>query len=131
MTHSLRLAVMAGALASACASAGAATDHAAPEPGQGEQVVALLGLAVQGTGGTEIGHVVDVVIDADAHPRAAVVDVGGFMGMGNRRVAIDWKLLRLAMGKTPVVQLAVPSERIKSAPAYDPDKPVEIFDATP
>jgi len=51
--------------------------------------------------------------------------VGGFLGMGNRKVAVDWSMLHFSMGKAAAVTLAVPSTVIKSAPAYDPAKPVQ------
>ena len=39
--------------------------------------------------GKEIGRIVDVVVDPAGQPRAIVVDVGGFMGVGSRRVAVE------------------------------------------
>ena len=96
-----------------------------------DQVVALLGVAVRGEGGAEVGRIVDVLVDRAGQPRAAVVDVGGFLGMGSRKVAVDWKLLRFTLGKTPAAMLGVAPDRIKSAPAYGPDKPVEIIEAKP
>lgn len=92
-----------------------------------DQVVAVLGLAARGDDGKEIGRIVDVLVDETGKPRAAVIDVGGFLGMGNRKVAVDWAALHFSIGKAAVATLSIPSDRIKSAPAYDPAKPVEAL----
>jgi nucleoid-associated protein YgaU len=96
-----------------------------------DQVVAVLGISVRGAGNAEVGRIVDVLVDRAGLPRAAVVDVGGFLGVGSRKVALEWKLLRFTLGKTPVAMFDVPSERIKSAPTYDPARPVELIEAKP
>ena len=90
-----------------------------------DQVVAVLGLPARGVDGKEIGRIVDVLVDAAGQPRAAVIDVGGFLGMGNRKVAVEWGALHFALGKAAAATLGVASDLIKSAPAYDPAKPVE------
>ena len=92
-----------------------------------DQVVAVLGLAVKDDGGKEIGRIVDVLVDHTGHPRAAVIDVGGFLGMGSRKVAVEWPALNFTMGKAAGAALAIPSSQIKGAPAYDPAKPVEAL----
>ena len=89
------------------------------------QVVAVLGLTAKGIDGKELGRIVDVLVDGAGRPQAAVIDVGGFLGMGSRKVAVDWSMLHFSMGKAAAVTLAVPSTVIKSAPAYDPAKPVQ------
>ena len=57
-------------------------------------VVSILGQRVFDSGGDEIGRLVDVLVGLDGQPKAAVIDVGGFMGVGTRRVAVGWKMLR-------------------------------------
>ncbi|MFW7269068.1 PRC-barrel domain-containing protein [Gluconacetobacter sp. Hr-1-5] len=70
--------------------------------------------------GNHVGQVIDVLLDQDGHPAAAVVDVGGFLGVGNRRVAIAWDAF--VMGglteKSPV-KLRIDAASVRSAPAYD------------
>jgi hypothetical protein len=92
-----------------------------------EQVVAVLGLAAHGSDGKEVGRIVDVLVDTNGQPRAAVIDVGGFLGVGNRKVAVEWAALHFAMGKEAVATLGIRSDQIKSAPAYDPGKPVQAI----
>lgn len=40
-----------------------------------------------------VGRIVDVLVDDQGQPRAAVVDLGGFLGIGNRRIAVVWRAL--------------------------------------
>jgi hypothetical protein len=53
----------------------------------------ILGWRVLDRDGDEIGHLVDVLVNKDGQPRAGVIDVGGFLGVGTRRIAIAWSLL--------------------------------------
>lgn len=117
--------------ASAPAPASVPPSHETVEQVPEDQVVSLLGLATRGSDGKEIGRIVDVLIDGRGQPRAVVIDAGGFLGMGNRKVAVEWVALHFTFGKTPVATLGLPSERIKSAPAYDPAKPVEAVGIEP
>ena len=57
-------------------------------------VESVLGKKVQGAKGEDLGRVVDVLADDGGHVRAAVIEFGGFLGVGNRRIAVDWSLLR-------------------------------------
>ncbi len=59
-------------------------------------VVNVLGQRVFDAGGDEIGLLVDVLVTPNGQPKAAVIDVGGFMGVGTRRVAVAWSLLRFS-----------------------------------
>lgn len=75
----------------------------------------------------DIGRVVDVLVDTDGRPVAAVLDVGGFLGVGNRRVAVSWPALRFEPARDGfTITLTLPADRIRAAPDYKgPDKPVQ------
>src|SRR5579872_23833 len=47
------------------------------------EAASVLGRPVRGPDGKDIGRVVDVLVDQAGHPRAAVIDFGGFMGVGS------------------------------------------------
>jgi hypothetical protein len=94
------------------------------------KVVAVLGLAAKAEDGKDVGRIVDVLVDQAGRPRAAVIDVGGFLGVGNRKVAVDWEALRFDMAKATAT-LGLAADRIKGAPAYDPGKPVEALVVPP
>jgi hypothetical protein len=95
-----------------------------------EELTGLMGHAVVGAGGTELGRIVDLLADGQGRVRAVVVDVGGFMGVGNRKVAVAWSALRFAAGeKGPVMSIAIPPDRIKSWADYIAGRPVAILGA--
>jgi sporulation protein YlmC with PRC-barrel domain len=54
----------------------------------------ILGRPVQGADGKEMGRVIDVIVDSGGRVRAAVIDFGGFLGVGSRKIAVDWSALR-------------------------------------
>ena len=81
-----------------------------------------------GAGGSELGRIVDLLADGQGRVRAVVVDVGGFFGLGNRKVAVAWTALRFAAGdKGPVISIVIPSDRIKSWADYIAGRPVAIL----
>jgi hypothetical protein len=92
------------------------------------EAVAVLGKQVQGPGGENLGRVVDLLVDADSRPRAAVIDFGGFLGVGSRKVAVDWKLLQFRPeDSTAPVVLNTTRAEIQAAPEYKPSvRPAEV-----
>src|SRR5579864_6599893 len=54
----------------------------------------ILGKEVLSAAGENMGRIVDVVVDRAGRVRAAVIDFGGFLGVGSRRVAVAWNALR-------------------------------------
>ena len=108
-----------------------ATPHVMPaEQVAPAELTGLVGEVIQGTGGNEIGHIVNLLADGQGHVRAVVVDVGGFMGVGNRKVALAWSALHFDMGdKGPVVSTAIPLDRIRSWADYIPGRPIAILGA--
>jgi sporulation protein YlmC with PRC-barrel domain len=94
------------------------------------ELTGLLGEDVIGPGGTELGHIVDLLVDGQGRVRAVVVDVGGFMGVGSRKVAVAWSALRFTPAqKGPVVSIVIPLDRIKSWAEYIAGRPVAILGA--
>jgi hypothetical protein len=84
----------------------------------------VLGKKVKGPNGEDLGLIVDVLVDPDGHPRAAVIDFGGFLGVGSRKVAIDWKALSFsALGRAGTVELGLDRAQIAAAPEYKPGPP--------
>lgn len=79
----------------------------------------ILGRQVVDEQGTNVGRLVDFVVSAAGEPLAGVVDVGGFMGIGTRRVAIAWHLLRFRheLGDVQVV-VAMLLDQIAAAPEF-------------
>ena len=94
------------------------------------ELTGLLGHSVVVAGGSELGRIVDLLADGQGRVRAVVVDVGGFMGVGNRKVAVAWSALRFAPGeKGPVISVVITPDRIKSWTDYIAGRPVAILGA--
>jgi hypothetical protein len=88
----------------------------------------VLGRRVLDHAGDEIGRVVDVLVDGFGRPLAAVLDVGGYMGLGSRKVAVDWTRLRFTIaGGDSRVNVDLDGNIIAAAPEYkggNEDSPV-------
>jgi len=82
-------------------------------------VISVLGKKVFGRDGEDMGRVVDVLADSDGRARAAVIDFGGFLGVGNRRVAVDWHSLQIdpSNAEKPVI-LGLSREQVNAAPEF-------------
>jgi len=80
----------------------------------------ILGRQVSGPDDKNVGRIVDVLVDDLGQPRAAVVDVGGFLGIGNRRIAVVWRALHFAPEATGVgkIRLEMTADQIKATPEY-------------
>ncbi len=97
-----------------------------PKPAEIEQVrkagaESLLGQPVMDANGDVFGHVVDVLIDADGTPHAAVIEFTGFFGIGNRRVAVAWPALQFKVGQDHMaIHVPMDSPRLKAMPEYMP-----------
>jgi hypothetical protein len=93
----------------------------------------ILGKSVWGANGEDMGLIVDVIVDRAAVPQAAVIDFGGFLGVGSRKIAVDWSLLEFRPGdeKKPV-SLNLDPAALKAAPEYKPGaQPIAIVGAPP
>ena len=97
-----------------------------------EQAEAILGQRVTDAEGKDIGRLVDVLVDANGQPQAAVIDFGGFMGVGNRKIAVHWSALHFSPGdpKHKVV-LEMTPDQIKAAPEFlNPNKAASVVTPT-
>jgi hypothetical protein len=94
------------------------------EPLPSSEGAPLMGKKVKGPNGEDLGLVVDVLVDPDGRPRAAVIDFGGFLGVGSRKIAIDWKALDFtALGRADAIELGLDRAQIATAPEYKPGPP--------
>jgi hypothetical protein len=80
--------------------------------------MSILGVKVQGPKGEDLGRIVDVMADPTGRVRAAIIDFGGFLGVGDRRIAVEWPLLRFSPSDPPSVVLSVEREKLKALPEY-------------
>jgi sporulation protein YlmC with PRC-barrel domain len=110
-----------------------AEDVAQPKlPGateEGTPVRGILGRAVQDADGKEMGRVIDVIVDPLGHVYAAIIDFGGFLGVGSRKIAVDWNALHFgrAVKHESDIKLALTLDELKAAPEYKESNPVVMI----
>lgn len=86
-----------------------------------DEAVSILGKKVHGPTGEDMGMVVDVLVDGEGKPLAALIDFGGFLGVGTRTIATDWQLLQFRPSdRTQPVLLGLGKEELRAAPEYKP-----------
>ena len=92
------------------------------------QAQTLLGKPVRTAKGEDLGRVVDVVVDRNGVVQAAIIDFGGFLGVGSRKIAVDWHILHFPDGG-PLDKLIadLPREQLRKAPVYKEGEPIVIM----
>lgn len=103
------------------------------QPLSPNDAASVLGKKVKGPHGEDLGLVVDVLVDPNGRPQAAVIDFGGFLGVGSRKIAIDWKALDFtSLGRAGTVELGLDRAQIAAAPEYKPGPPgADVVTAPP
>jgi hypothetical protein len=91
----------------------------------------ILGRDVKSAAGENMGRIVDVIVDRSGRVRAAVIDFGGFLGVGSRKIAVDWSALSFDRdtGKRDVVTLELTRDQVKTAPEYKDRQSVVVLGA--
>jgi len=95
----------------------------------GTAVRGILGRAVKDADGADMGRVVDVIVDPVGQVRAAIVDFGGFLGVGSRKIAVSWNALHFASAvkHNGDLRLDLTRDQLKAAPEYKEGKPVVVI----
>lgn len=81
----------------------------------------LIGTTVYGAGDENVGSIADVIMSTDGQVDAVTVDVGGFLGIGAKRVALDLDNLAFMRDGDGKLHLYTPltKEQLKAQPEYD------------
>lgn len=80
----------------------------------------VIGTNVEDANGNKIGDIKDVVLDRKSGQVAyAVVDFGGWLGMGDKYFAVPWKALK--SGDNDRYVLNTSKDALKKAPGFDKD----------
>jgi hypothetical protein len=92
----------------------------------------VLGRDVRSPTDEDMGHIVDVIVDRAGTVRAAVIDFGGFLGVGSRKIVVDWNALGFGQiaNKREAITLELTKEQVKAAPEYKEDKPIVVLGAS-
>ena len=96
------------------------TLHFQTVQGQGEWLVGnLWHKSVHNTSGQKIGDLNDIVFDKDGKIAALVVGVGGFLGLGEKNVAVDWDQVKQHGAISPDrIVLGLSEQDLRNAPAF-------------
>jgi hypothetical protein len=95
------------------------------------EVAGILGREVRSAADENMGRIVDVLVDRGGQVRAAIIDFGGFLGLGSRKIAVDWGALHFPPpGKEGArISLELTRDQVKAAPEYQEGKPVVVLGA--
>ena len=93
------------------------------------QAQSVLGKEVRTSADEAMGRIVDVVVDREGRVRAAVIDFGGFLGVGSRKVAVDWKALSFNGSKPDLVTSELTRDQVNAAPEYKDKEAVVVLGA--
>ena len=94
----------------------------------GNSAETLLGKPVQSATGEDLGRIVDVIVDRSGMVQAVIIDFGGFLGVGTRKIAVDWHVLNFPQaGGMEKLIAALPRDQLRKAPVFKEGEPVVIM----
>ena len=91
----------------------------------------VLGRDVRSPTDEDMGRIVDVIVDRTGTVRAAVIDFGGFLGVGSRKIVVDWSALHFGRvaDKKDSITLELTKAQVAAAPEYKEDTPIVVLGA--
>jgi hypothetical protein len=96
------------------------------------EVVAILGRKIVSPSNEELGRLVNVLVDDRGRARAAVIDFGGFLGVGSRKIAVDWEQLAFKPDSAGgQIGLNMTREQIQGAREFKENTPEPVDVAAP
>jgi hypothetical protein len=93
----------------------------------GEQLESVLGIEAFSSTGEDMGRIVDIIVDRGGQVRAAIIDFGGFLGVGSRKIAVDWRSLHFDPKKAGAVVVNLTKDQLRVAPVYKAAEPVVMI----
>jgi hypothetical protein len=92
----------------------------------------VLGHDVRSPTDEDMGRIVDVIVDRGGKVRAAVIDFGGFLGVGSRKIVVDWNALHFGhvANKGDSITLELTKEQVMAAPEYKDGAPLVVLGAS-
>jgi hypothetical protein len=92
-----------------------------------QEVSTILGKSVRSNADEDMGRIVDIIVSRDGEVRAAIIDFGGFLGIGMRKIAVDWRALNFAPAAKPgTITLDLTRNQVRLAPEYKRGEPVVV-----
>lgn len=94
----------------------------------GKQIESVLGKKVQSASGGDMGRIVDIIVDKSGQIRAAIIDFGGFLGVGSRQIAVAWSAIHFPMDKkSDAVEVGLTLDQLRVAPIYKPGEQIVVL----
>ena len=92
----------------------------------------VLGRDIRSAANEDMGKIIDVIVDRSGAVRAAVIDFGGFLGVGSRKIVVDWNALHFGQiaNKGESITLELTKDQVKAAPEYKEDAPIVVLGAS-
>src|SRR4051794_2783196 len=84
----------------------------------------LIGKNIYGADGNKVGGLENLLIGTDDRVRAAIVEFGGFLGIGTNKVAVPWDQLQIT-GDRVVTNLT--KDQVRAMPRWEKDRPSGEF----
>jgi hypothetical protein len=104
--------------------------NSSPDTGstlEANQLRSVLGMEVRTDVERNIGRIVDLLAQPGGAVEAALIELDGFLGIGARKVAVEWSALGLdTSGKQPVAVLYMTRDQLRAAPEYKADQPFVV-----
>jgi sporulation protein YlmC with PRC-barrel domain len=118
-----RLLMIGAALAVATGTAFAAGEVMTSVPSHSVTVTDWYKQSVYDTQNNKIGDIKDVLVDADGRVNALIVSVGGFLGAGEKDVAVKFEAVKKSEKDNSVrLTMNASKDELKSAPGLKYDK---------
>lgn len=89
-------------------------------------VQSLLGKDVTSAKGEKLGQITDILVSHTGEIRAAVIDFGGFLGVGSRKIAVAWPTLHFSEN---AITLGLTRDELRVTPEYHQGEPIVIVGA--
>jgi hypothetical protein len=103
-------------------SAGSRPQTTATSPAAGvplASVERLIGTNVYGADGRQAGEVRNLLMDGNGQVRAAVIEWGGFLGIGEKEALVPIERLQLGSGNNDRVTMTITRQELEALPRYD------------
>ncbi len=96
---------------------------------EGSEAGSILGKEVRSATDEKLGRIVDVIVDRRGTTRAAVIDFGGFLGVGSKKIAVAWEILifRVPPGGEGRITVQTTRDRLNKAPEFKDGKPITVL----
>ncbi|MBZ8134639.1 PRC-barrel domain-containing protein [Afifella sp. IM 167] len=100
---------------------GSATMRTASAKANGTSADNLLGSTVYGSNDESVGEIGDVIVSQKGDVEAVIIDVGGFLGIGEKPVAVEYDTLNVQKNTDGETRYSISAteDQLDKAPAYE------------